>query len=150
MYIAQENRWLVLLPFSLVGVILAHHHWAFDIPTGVLIVFFLTLPVLIRYQVRIDCGMIHYEVMFFKWTLRRNILAPENIREIRFNRYDWCRKGAVIHMKNGKRIRLIHFKSTELMERLEMFASTYKVDTCKSKDYLLLERMDATKKRALY
>lgn len=150
MYMAQENRSIASLPFLLAGIVLAHHEWEFNIPLGICLLFIMTLPILIRYSVRIDCGMVHYEVLFFKWTLRRNILAPENMHEIRFNRYDWCKKGAIIRMKDGKRIRLIHFQSDELMERLELFAVTYKVETFKSKDYMLLERMSASKKRPLY
>lgn len=147
MYRAQENRAIALLPIWVVGLMLVDNQLNVSIPVSVLCLAIASLSGFIQYQVRIDCGMVHYEVLFFKWNIYRRILAPENIHDIRFNRYDWCKKGAVIRMKDKKRIRLIHFKSNELMERLETFANLYNVDAVKSKDYLLLERMDATKKR---
>lgn len=147
MYRARENRAIALIHVWIVGLMVLDNQLNVSIPLSVLWIAVVSLPAFIHYQVRIDCGMVHYEVLFFKWTVHRRILAPENIRDIRFNRYDWRKKGAIIRMKDKKRIRLVHFDSNELMERLETFAEVYKVETVKSKDYLLLERMDATKKR---
>lgn len=153
MYQARENRTIAVLPLLAMGVLIANNQWDVGIGMGTLIVTtlaFQLLSVFIHYTVRVDCGMIHYQVVLFQWVLYRNIIAPEKIYRIRFKRCGWKQMGAVIEMKSGRRVRLLHFHSHELMEKLDTFATTYRVDIVKSKDYRLLEPREASKKRPQY
>lgn len=150
MYQVNENRFIAFFPVIVLGIMLGNNLWNIGVWSAVIILSVLALPVLIQYRVRIDCGMVHYDIRFLRIPLHRRIIAPESIEQICFNRYDWRKRGAVLKLTNGRKVRLTHFDSVELMGRLETFAKTYKVPVNKSKDYKLLERMDASKKRPQY
>lgn len=150
MYVAQEQRAIACIPVVVVVITQFNEMWSWGMLTSIGLLILLALPVFISYHVRIDMGLIHLEMRYFRWTVYRRIIQPEDIEQIRFNRYDWKKKGAVLRMKKGRKLRLVHFEPLGLMEKLESFADLYHVDYLKSKDYQLIERMEHAKKRPQY
>ncbi|MGM7700725.1 hypothetical protein ACSVDE_03305 [Pseudalkalibacillus sp. Hm43] len=81
-----------------------------------------------------------FEVLIFKYAIYKKTIKPEQIRKITFKRTSWTRKSAVIHIRQGKNIRLIDFEPKTYCAKLEQFAIAHQIEIQKTKDFQLLER----------
>ncbi|WP_404458848.1 hypothetical protein [Oceanobacillus kapialis] len=74
-------------------------------------------------------------------TLYKKQVTPNQISQIKYKRYGWARKGAVIYTHTGFNIRLVDFTPVKIYEELDDFAIKHHIDQEKSKDYQLLEKL---------
>ncbi len=82
-----------------------------------------------------------YQILFLKKTLYKRVIKPEQITKIKFARYGWATKRAIIHTKNELSIRIYRLEPKNVFLDLYEFANRNSISTVKTKDYLILERM---------
>ena len=107
----------------------------------VITLLFMLFSLFIRYQFEIKDGYLIYQFLFLRKTLYKRIIYPNQIKKIKFVRYGWATKGAIVQIKNQLSIRIYRLEPKNVLLDLYEFATKNSVSTVKTKDYLILERM---------
>ncbi|MBT2640779.1 hypothetical protein J7I80_00895 [Bacillus sp. ISL-41] len=104
----------------------------------------ITLAVLVitlhQIQLTITPDYLEYKIKFFKFTIYRKLLTPDNIKKIKFGRIGWSTKNAVVKVRRGCNFSVGYFHSEQLINELEEFALANNIEIQKTRDYLLLEK----------
>jgi len=95
----------------------------------------------IRYKFTIHNDHLMYEMTLFKRSILKKRVIPDEIKQIRFVRVDWAKKAAKIKLHKGLPIRLAVLQPVEAYDHLLAFSDKHEIQIVKTKDYLLLERM---------
>ena len=103
----------------------------------------------VSYRVELQHDVFIYRICLFEFTLFKRILKPSDILVISFKRKGWQSKTAIIKSKKGARIRLVVFQPNHFYEDLQAFCDDYAISYTRTKDYILLEKMEANHKRAV-
>ena len=85
-------------------------------------------------------GFLNYQIFLLSIPLYKKEIVPEQITEIKFIRVDWAKKGAIVRLKKGFNIRVIHFNPDSVCKDFKHFASESNVLVNKTRDYMILER----------
>lgn len=72
---------------------------------------------------------------------------PDNIKQVKFIRTGWAQKAVVIKVHKGFNKRLAVPKPENVYERLYEFAENHAIETIKTGDYLILERLERNRYR---
>lgn len=102
-------------------------------------IFFL-LSIFINYKIKIDDHDLTYQILFLKLSIYKNVVHPQQIKQIKFILVGWTGKGAVIKTKKGFNIHIGHYFSNEVIKALENFAKNHNISIYKTKDYLIIEK----------
>ena len=125
-----------LLGFGLVGIISTKGISGLDVIFIIGVLFVLCL----HYKFQINGKYLNYQIFLLSIPLYKKEIVPEQIAEIKFIRVDWAKKGAIVRMKRGLNIRVIHFNPDSVCGDLEHFAKENNVSVNKTRDYKILER----------
>ena len=125
-----------LLALGLVGIISTKSITGLDV---ILIIGILVLLCL-HYKFEINEKSLSYQIFLLSIPLYKKEIVPEQITEINFIRVDWTKKGAIVRIKKGINIRVIHFNPDSVCKDLEHFANENNVSVNKARDYKILER----------
>lgn len=85
------------------------------------------LLVFIHFTLRIEDGLITYQVLFLSLVIRKNELNPHR---------------AFLENKQMLNLRIIHFTPENVFQELALFAQRNGIPIIKSKDYSLLEKVE--------
>lgn len=97
-------------------------------PSGILaylqlsLVFLLLLLVFIHYTLRIENGLIAYQVLFFTLVIWKKELNPQQIMHLTFKRVGWSTQCVVIQSKQMINLRINHFTPENVYHELVLFA----------------------------
>ncbi|MCG3418344.1 hypothetical protein [Oceanobacillus jordanicus] len=108
---------------------------------------FIFATAFIRYSCDINEESITYHIMWMGLLLYKKRVPPNQISHIKFKRYGWVTKGAVVYTHKGFNIRLIDFKPIKLYEELDVLFDKHDIPSIKSKDYQLLEKLGWDRKK---
>ncbi len=108
---------------------------------------FLFATAFLRYSCDINEESIAYHIMWMGLLLYKKRVTPNQISHIKFKRYGWATKGAVVHTYKGFNIRLIDFIPVKLYEDLGDFSDKHEIPFEKSKDYQILEKLARDRKK---
>lgn len=97
---------------------------------------------LLRFSFQIDPHSLIYRISFWKWTILKMEIQPEEISRVKFFRVSWSEKAAVVKRKRGMNIRLVVLKSPEAYGELLKFCEDHEVEVVKTKDYLIIEKWE--------
>ena len=120
--------------------------WYF--PSGLLaylqlsLAFFTLLLIFIQFTLRIDDRLITYQVLFCSLVIYQKALDPQQILQLTFKRVSWSTQSAFIQVKKGINLRIIHFYPDNFLKELALFALQNDISINKTKDYLLLEKVE--------
>mgnify|MGYP003455611936 CR=1 FL=1 len=103
---------------------------------------------LLRYDVIMEDTKIRVVTSLFSFQLTDRTYYARNMRKIIFKRLGWQAQKAIIHMDYGITLRLPHYLPPEAYEVLDNFASSNTIQTNKTKDYKIIEKMIQHKKAA--
>ncbi|RSL30889.1 hypothetical protein D7Z54_23210 [Salibacterium salarium] len=92
-----------------------------------------------NYECRVEKDYIVYNILLMNLSLCKKTVHPKKVTRIKFKRFGWWKKGAIVEVKKEVNIRLIDFKSDRLFEELNMFGEGNGISVIKTKDYLFLE-----------
>ncbi len=82
-----------------------------------------------------------YEVSVFTFRLFRKCFQPLQIKQVKFIRVGWMKKGAVIILHKGMNIKVNFIESEEnAYNQLLEFAVKHQIDFYKTKDFVILEK----------
>ena len=127
-------RFLVAL--GLVGIISTKGITGLDVILIIGVLVFQSL----HYKFQIYERSLNYQIFLLSIPLYKKEIVPEQITEIKFIRVDWAKKGAIVRLKKGFNIRVIHFNPDSVCKDLEHFANESNVLVNKTRDYMILER----------
>lgn len=97
-------------------------------PSGILaflqlsLVFLLLLLVFFRYTLRIENGLIAYQVLFFTLVIWKKELNPQQIMHLTFKRVGWSNQCVVIQSKQMINLRIINFTPENVYQELALYA----------------------------
>ena len=103
---------------------------------------------LLRYDVTIEDSNIQIVTSLFSFHLTDRTYYARNMRKIKFKRVGWQSQGAIIYMDYGITLRLPHYLPQEAYEVLNHLSTTNNIQTNKTKDYKIIEKMIQHKKVA--
>lgn len=115
--------------------------WRLETYIQLFLAIFLIALAFIRFSCNIKENSITYHMTWKGLTLYKKQVTPNQISHIKYKRYGWARKGAVIYTHTGFNIRLVDFTPVKIYEELDDFAIKHHIDQEKSKDYQLLEKL---------
>ncbi|WP_281657809.1 hypothetical protein [Halobacillus sp. Cin3] len=107
------------------------------------ILLFLAMGSLFRFQIDIQDQRLIYTVTYLKKRVLNKELVPEHIQTLKFFRTGWKKKAAAIKTYKGLNIPLVVMTEPEGYDELLAFGRRNQIDVEKTKDYMLLERMDS-------
>ncbi|MGG3941099.1 hypothetical protein ABEV54_06520 [Peribacillus psychrosaccharolyticus] len=117
-------------------------------PSGILaylqlsLVFLTLLLVFIHFTLRIDEGLITYQVLFLSLVIWKKELNPQQMKQLTFKRVGWSTQCAVIQTKHILNLQIIHFTPEDVFQELALFNQRNGIPINKSKDYSLLEKVE--------
>ncbi len=117
-------------------------------PSGILaylqlsLVFLMLLLVFIHFTLRIDEGLITYQVLFLSLVIWKKELNPQQMKQLTFKRVGWSTQCALIQTKHILNLRIIHFTPEDVFQELALFNQRNSIPINKSKDYSLLEKVE--------
>ncbi|MEK4484116.1 hypothetical protein MHH81_00755 [Psychrobacillus sp. FSL H8-0484] len=94
----------------------------------------------ISYTFTIQESLLTYKILLFNILIYQRVVLPEHIKEIKFKRFGWNTKGAVIQTTKGFNMRILLYSPDGMMEDLNKYADENNLFISKTKDYQLLER----------
>lgn len=105
-------------------------------------IIFLIIALFIQFQVKISDDSIYYEIFIFRFSLYKKEVSYDQIRAMKFKRIGWAKKSVVIHTERGLHLRIHHFTPDSIYNELLDFAELHHIPTEKTKDYLILEKLN--------
>ena len=97
---------------------------------------------LIRFRFNIHDENLVYEILIFNKSIVKQKIFPEDINQLKFTRVGWAKKCAKIKVKKGINVRLAVLEPPIAYDHLIEFAKKHDITIVKTKDYLILERMN--------
>jgi hypothetical protein len=104
------------------------------------VIVFILLSFFIEFRLKIDNGYLVYQLFFLTIPIFKKVVSPNEIIRMKFIRVGWMSKGAIIQVKKGFNIRVIHFYPDNLLVDLIDFANKNNIYITKTKDYRILEK----------
>lgn len=111
---------------------------SFYLRIALLILFLLTI--LIKYSFTINEDKLIYQIVILNIPIYKKEMDLDQIKQIKFIRNGWAKKGAIIEVNKGLNIRIARFESNNVCAYLIDFANKHDITICKTKDYLILEK----------
>lgn len=105
---------------------------------GLIVIILLSL--FIQFKFKIDDGYLVYQILFMAMSIYEKEVSPNQIIQIKFKRLGWMTKGAIIQVKKGFNIRVVHFSPNNIFIDLIDFANENSISISKTKDYQILEK----------
>lgn len=105
----------------------------------ILVIFLLSF--FLQYKLEIRDGYLIYQFLFKEMSLYKRVIHPAQITQIKFVRFSWATKGAIIQIKKGLNIRVFKFEPNNVFLDILDFANHNSIPIQKTKDYQILERM---------
>lgn len=94
----------------------------------------------IRFKFKINEDHLVYQIFYFKKSILRKNIFPNQIKQIKFIRVGWAKKGATIKVHNGFNFRLSILQPQTAYDDLIKFSNKHDITVLKTKDYILLEK----------
>lgn len=144
MTFSAQSRRVELMFLLIINVMLLV--WSF--PSGILAYLQLSLVILtlvlvfIHFTLRVEEGLITYQVLFLSLIIWKTELTPQQMIQLTFKRVGWSTKCAVIQTKQMFNLRISHFPPEDVFQELALFAQRNGIPIRKSKNYLLIERVE--------
>lgn len=104
------------------------------------LIVFILLSLFIQFKFKIDDGYLVYQILFLSMPIYKKEVSPNQINRIKFKRLGWMTKGAIIQVKKGFNIRVVHFSPDNIFVNLIDFANENSISISKTKDYRILEK----------
>ncbi|WP_066254348.1 hypothetical protein [Neobacillus drentensis] len=104
------------------------------------LIVFILLSLFIQFKFKIDDGYLVYQILFLAMPIYKKEVSPNQIIRIKFKRLGWMTKGAIIQVKKGFNIRVVHFSPDNIFVDLIDFANENSISISKTKDYRILEK----------
>jgi hypothetical protein len=104
------------------------------------VIVFILLSFFMEFSFKIDEGFLIYQLLFMAIPIFQKVVSPNQIIRMKFIRVGWMSKGAIIQVKNGFNIRVIHFSPDDILVNLIDFANKNNIPISKTKDYRILEK----------
>jgi hypothetical protein len=104
------------------------------------VIVFILLSFFIEFRFKIDDGYLVYQLFFLAIPIFNKVVSPNQIIRMKFIRVGWVSKGAIIQVKKGFNIRVIHFSPDNILVDLIEFANKNNIPISKTKDYRILEK----------
>lgn len=76
----------------------------------IVILVFLLVSFFIRYKLEIKDGYLMHQFLFLETSLYKRVIHPNRITQIKFVRFAWATKGAIIQIKKGFIVRVFKFE----------------------------------------
>ncbi|MGE7667688.1 hypothetical protein ACQKMN_18495 [Ureibacillus composti] len=104
-------------------------------------VFIFTLfTVCFRFKFTINEKNLSYQIELFKFQIYQKEIVINEIKQIKFTRVGWAKKGAIVKVTKGFNIRIFDFEPNHVYTDLLEFANNNSITIFKTKDYLILEK----------
>jgi hypothetical protein len=104
------------------------------------VIVFILLSFFIEFRFKIDDGYLVYQLFFLAIPIFKKVVSPNQIIRMKFIRVGWVSKGAIIQVKKGFNIRVIHFSPDNILVELIDFANKNNIPISKTTDYRILEK----------
>ena len=144
-YSARYPRWqswylFGILVFLLIIDLVSNQSFNNLIYAQIALCLMIFVTIMIRFKFTIHDGFLTYQVLLFKWPIYTKVIKPSHIMQIKFKRVNWVSQGAVIQLKKGLNVRIVHFVPDDVLDNLLLFADENGIEIDKTRDYLILER----------
>lgn len=96
--------------------------------------------IFIKFKMEINEDHLTYQILFFKFTIYKARISPNQTSQIKFKRISWYTKGAIIQVKKGCNIRIVDFSPDNVFKDLIDYANKNDIRYYKTNDYRILEK----------
>ena len=103
---------------------------------------FVFATIFINFRFKISSGVLKFQIRIFALAIYNKEVNHEQIDAIKLTRVGWKKKCAVVQNKKGLNFRILAFSPASIFNDLIEFANDYKIPISKTKDYVILERMN--------
>lgn len=103
---------------------------------------FILAAIFTNFKLKIKDGSLTFEVLLFNFTVYKKEVNHVQIESIKLKRIGWASKCVIVKNKRGLNFRITNFYPPEIYSDLIDFAEEYNIPTSKTKDYLILEKMN--------
>jgi hypothetical protein len=104
------------------------------------VIVFILLSFFMEFSFKIDEGFLIYQLLFMAIPIFKKVVSPNQIIRMKFIRVGWMSKGAIIQVKKGFNIRVIHFSPDNVLVELNEFANKNNISISETKDYRILDK----------
>jgi len=94
----------------------------------------------LRFKFYIEENILTYEIFLFTFLLYKRRVSPDEIKQVKFIRTGWAKKGAIIKLKKGLSLRIVNFEPTNVCPDLNAFTDKHSISSLKTNDYILLDK----------
>ncbi|MDM5333543.1 hypothetical protein QUF56_09935 [Ureibacillus composti] len=101
---------------------------------------FTLLTVCFRFKFTIYEKKLTYRIELFIFQIYQKEIGINEIKQIKFTRVGWAKKGAIVKVIKGFNIRIFDFEPNHVYTDLLEFANNNSITIIKTKDYLILEK----------
>lgn len=103
---------------------------------------FILAAIFMNFKLTIQEESLSFEILLFKFTVYKKEVNHKQIERMKLKRVGWARKCAIVKNKRGFDFRISNFYPSEVYNDLIDFADEHNIAISKTKDYLILERMN--------
>ncbi|MEC1154665.1 hypothetical protein [Cytobacillus horneckiae] len=118
-------------------------------PYFLIIGIFMAVSFFTNFEVKVTQSTFSYKIRFYKFSLYKRILHPEDIREIRFTRTGWKEKKAIICTHKGRNVPLLLFTPSTIFAELARFSEENAITLIKTNEYSIVEKSERLKQESL-
>ncbi|MFV8828486.1 hypothetical protein [Alkalihalobacterium sp. APHAB7] len=129
---------LVISIFNLIRFSSSYSEW--QLVVGILFLVLLFLTLFLNYTFIIHPTAFVFFVRLHKLPVLTINTNSDYVEKIKFRRYGWEVKGAVIEVRKKLNMRIINFHPYEVYDELYRFATQHNIPVTKTKDYQILEK----------
>ncbi|WP_186580360.1 hypothetical protein [Aquibacillus kalidii] len=136
----QKGLLLFLLALNLLSILVA-----FPIKTisvHIVLIAYLILCLFIQFKIKIVESSISFEIRIFSKLIYRKEICPNQIVGMKFKRVGWSKKCVVVQTSKGFNLRIVNFYPEKIYDDLIDYANEYDISILKTKDYLILEKLN--------
>lgn len=103
---------------------------------------FILAAIFTNFRLTIKDGYLTFEILLFNFRVYKKEVEHKQIESIKLKRIGWASKCVIVKNKRGVNFRITNFQPTEIYGDLIKYAEKYDIPTSKTKDYLILEKMN--------
>ncbi|MCP3032863.1 hypothetical protein LF817_16170 [Halobacillus sp. A1] len=103
---------------------------------------FILATIFMNFKLKIVNGFLTFQILIFTFAVYKKQVNHSQIESMKFKRIGWGKKRVIVKNNHGFNFRISNFYPEEIYKDLMDFANEYNVPISKTKDYLILEKLN--------
>ncbi len=103
---------------------------------------FILASIFVNFKFKMAEGSMTFQILIFIFAVYNKEVDHKQIDSMKFKRIGWGKKCVIVKNNNGFNFRISNFYPEKIYNDLIGFANEYSIPISKTKDYLILEKLN--------